>query len=121
MPEINIHLGCDVWGETGVPGDFERGLEELKEQISIRARLPQLLSRAVLAGHREEALAALVAWGSGSKTVRQLWQEMAALLPCAGEIDPLEGEKVEAASAGVALAPCAGSDSGEGSEHEGRR
>lgn len=121
MPVINIHLGGDGWGEAGAAGDFDRALEELREQISMRARLPQLLSRAVLAGYREEVLDALVAWGSGSRAVRQVWQEMAALLPDAGQVDFLGREKDEAASASdsakVAVAPGASQGIEGGSEH----
>lgn len=114
MPEINIHLGGDGWGEAGAAGDFELALEELKEQISMRARLPQLLSRVVLAGYREEALAALVAWGSGGKTVRQVWQEVAALLPGAAEYHA-EG-RVEGCAMQHGQRPIAEEYHGEGRE-----
>lgn len=44
--------------------------------VEARAQLPMLLADLVAAGKREEALQALVDWGTGRKPVTQVWREV---------------------------------------------
>ncbi|MBE3581130.1 MAG: hypothetical protein IMW96_05775 [Thermoanaerobacteraceae bacterium] len=52
----------------------------LQQHISIRANLPKLLARAIRAGHQGAAVAALLAWGEGTKPLLVLWQEVSSLV-----------------------------------------
>lgn len=52
----------------------------LQQHIHIRANLPKLLAQAVRAGHQGAAVAALLAWGEGTKPLLVLWQEVSSLV-----------------------------------------
>lgn len=47
----------------------------LEAHVRARAELPELLTRLAEAGREAEALAALVAWGTGRRPVLEIWED----------------------------------------------
>ncbi|MDH7578854.1 MAG: hypothetical protein QHH75_13805 [Bacillota bacterium] len=54
--------------------------EMLYEHIQARAKLPNLLARAVKAGHESQVLEAICAWGEKKKPIAEIWQEISVLV-----------------------------------------
>ena len=57
-------------------GDLRAARSMLEHHIHIRANLPRLLAKAIRAGYRDEALAAMLAWGEGQRPLLAIWQEL---------------------------------------------
>lgn len=58
--------------------EFELDLasELLQRQVQIRAGLPGKLAELALAGREQEAVRALISWGTGEKPLTELWEEV---------------------------------------------
>lgn len=72
MPETVMVSACGEECDDG----FKKAADILFEQVFKRANLPRLLAFAAMAGYREEVLEALVAWGTGKRTIDQVWEEV---------------------------------------------
>ncbi|MCM1566069.1 MAG: hypothetical protein NC238_09015 [Dehalobacter sp.] len=51
--------------------------EIFQHLVFVRASLPKILAGLIDAGREKEALAAMVAWGKGTKSIDVIWQEVA--------------------------------------------
>ncbi len=86
MPETVI---VNVRKEQDEDG-FEIAADILRKQVFKRVNLPRLLATAAMAGYREEALEALIAWGTGKSSIDDVWEE---IIPMAQEKCVVEGVK----------------------------
>lgn len=86
MPETVITSAGEEQDEYGL----EIAADILHKQVFKRVNLPGLLAAAAMAGYREEALEALIAWGTGKSSIDDIWEEIS---PMAQDKCVMEGVK----------------------------
>lgn len=76
---------------------FKTAADILFKQVFKRANLPRLLAFAAMAGYREEVLEALIAWGTGKRTIDDVWEEVSPMAQknCVAEgVEPSNEEEL---------------------------
>lgn len=76
MPETTLEYARDEKTEEGL--SIAIGI--ISNQVYKRANLPKLLADVAIAGFKEEALEGLIAWGTGTKPVEDLWEEFLTMI-----------------------------------------
>lgn len=54
----------------------QRASEIFSHLVMIRSNLPRIISELIEAGEKEKALAAMMAWGKGTKPIEAIWREV---------------------------------------------
>ncbi len=84
MPETILLCENEGQGNEGL----EIAADLIFNQVYKRANLPKLLANVAMAGHKAEALEALIAWGTGKRSIDDLWEE---ICPMAQKNSVMEG------------------------------
>lgn len=54
----------------------QQAAEIIQHLVFMRANLPKVLAELIDAGREEDALAAMMAWGKGTKPIDVIWREV---------------------------------------------